>query len=514
MKIKKLITVISAVCLLLTAFAVPSAGAIDGKLVTSGAMLEIYSGDRITETQNLGSVAEAWSNAMAKANNYTETVITMGSDWEMDQLLTVKENCHITLDLNGHYINRKRNGEIIRSGGVFHLEEKSVFTLRDSNPKSKGFDGVKGGVIAGGASTNYGGGVYTEDAAQFRMQGGTIYNCKSSYAGGAVCVDGSSMDTKFIMTGGRIYGCQTVDSVDNCPGGGVYLYKGVVDISNAKIDNCYSEDDGGAIYSERGEIYLKNVIFAGNRAHEMGGAIYLAHDTTKLQATYLNAQGCIFASNHSDEEGGAVFIRDNPTENRATVFHDCKFRNNSAKKDGGAIYVDDDNVGLSQCEIVGNLTEGSGGGVYVDGRYWVTLKGLTVIKDNISDKSKGVADVALESRTLGTARIMNAGLYDGSVVYVGSTSGSTQRISEWISQYQAKYFKTYDGNISERDSRTVQATMVSTGSIFSNGGLTAILIIGGLGVVGIIILIIYKKKKTKTNTNNATEGGEENDDIN
>ena len=56
--------------------------------------------------------------------------------------------------------------------------------------------------------------------------------------------------------------------------------------------------------------------------------------------------------------------------------------------------------------------------------------------------------------------------------------------------------------------------MVSTGSIFSNGGLTAILIIGGLGVVGIIILIIYKKKKTKTNTNNATEGGEENDDIN
>ena len=109
---------------------------------------------------------------------------------------------------------------------------------------------------------------------------------------------------------------------------------------------------------------------------------------------------------------------------------------------------------------------------------------------------------------------MNAGLYDGSVVYVGSTSGSTQRISEWISQYQAKYFKTYDGNISARDSRTVQATMVSTGSIFSNGGLTAILIIGGLGVVGIIILIIYKKQKTKTNTNNATEGGEENDDIN
>ncbi len=307
MKLKKLITVIIAVCLLLTAFAMPSAGAIDGKLVTSGAIVEIYSGDRMTETLNLGSVAEAWSNAMAKANNYTETVITMGSDWEEDELLTVKENCHVTLDLNGHYIHRKRNGEIIRSGEVIRIKEKAVFTLRDSNPKSKGFDGVQGGVITGGASTNYGGGVYIEDSAEFRMQGGTIYNCKSSYAGGGVCVDGSSMDTKFIMTGGRIYGCKTVDSIDNCPGGGVYLYKGVVDISNAKIDSCYSEYDGGAIYSERGEVLLKNVIFAGNRAREMGGAIYVAHDTTKLQATYLNAQGCIFAGNHSDEDGGAVF---------------------------------------------------------------------------------------------------------------------------------------------------------------------------------------------------------------
>ena len=121
MKIKKLITVISAVCLLLTVFAVPSAEAIDGKLVTSGAIVEIYSGDRMTETLNYGSVAEAWSDAMAKANNYTETVIIMGSDWEEDELLTVKENCHITLDLNGHYIHRKRNGEIIRSGEVIRV---------------------------------------------------------------------------------------------------------------------------------------------------------------------------------------------------------------------------------------------------------------------------------------------------------------------------------------------------------------------------------------------------------
>ena len=283
MKIKKFISVISAVCMLITPFAVPTAGAsINPKLVTTGCVVEAY-GSNSTTSMNLSSISYGWDRVKELAPQSREVIMTLGDNWEEDQLLTIGENQHVTIDLNGHYILRKRNGDMIKNGEIFLVEKNAVLTIRDSNPKSEGYDGVKGGVIAGGASSNSAGGVHIKEDGEFRMEGGTIYDCRTDEDGGAVYVDGSSDNTKFTMTGGRIYGCKTVDSADNCLGGAVYLNRGTVDISNAKIDSCYSEDDGGAIYSERGVITLKNVIFAGNKAIEQGGVIYTAHDTKKKQ---------------------------------------------------------------------------------------------------------------------------------------------------------------------------------------------------------------------------------------
>lgn len=513
MKIKKLIAAVPAVCLLLAAFGTIHVGAVDAGTVTSGAVVEVYSGQKLQSTTEYGSPAEAWTRTVSSADSSSETVITLGADWNEDEILTIKSGQHITLDLNGHYVKRSRNYSLKSDGAVFHINSSGVFTLRDSNPKSKGYDGVKGGVITGGASSNTGGGVHIDEDGEFRMEGGTIYDCITDEDGGAVYLDGSSMNTKFTMTGGRIYGCKTIDSANECYGGAIYLRKGTVAISNAKIDDCYSEDDGGAIYSERGKITLNNVIFSGNKCREKGGAIYIAHDTAKYQATLLHVYDCIFAGNQAEEDGGAVFINDNAENNEAVLFHNCQFRNNNAAGYGGAIYVNDDNIALSSCEITANRAGQPGGGVFVDCRYDITLKGQMIIKDNFSEKGKGVSNLALDNGTLGTSHVINGGLYKNSIVHVGSTASKSVLLSEWMSQYQAKYFAADEGTLMFHEQRVVEAPMIVTASLFSEGGFKAVIILGSVGVIGTIILIIRKKSTHKAVQGNeeAVQGGEEND---
>ncbi len=507
-KHKKILYTLPVAFLLLSSFGVTAASAAgsNAKDVTDGAVVEVFSDGELKSKTEFDSVSEAWKNAVSIANKTDEIVITLGEDWAEDESLIIKYGQHITLDLNGHYIKRNRNHEMVSDGNVFRVRQMAVFTLRDSNPKSAGYDGVKGGIITGGASSNTGGGVHIDEFGEFHMEGGTIYDCITDADGGGVNVSGNTKDTKFIMTGGRIYSCKTIDSVNNCYGGGVYLENGEVTISNATIDDCYSEDDGGAIYSERGTITLNNVVFTGNKAHEDGGAIYTALDTEKEKSTTLHAYDCIFANNHADENAGAVKINDNPPDGGAVIFHNCKFRNNDAVEKGGAVYINDDNIALSSCEIIKNHSGKEGGGVFVDDRYNITLKGLMIIKDNTSDKGVGVSNLALEDANMGTARIINGGLYKNSYVRVGTTSEKSVLISEWMSQYQMQYYKADGGTLSSKDLREVDATMIVTASIFSEGGIYAIVIIGSAGIIGTVILIIYRKRKGK-----ASEGGKEYD---
>ncbi len=183
----------------------------------------------------------------------------------------------------------------------------------------------------------------------------------------------------------------------------------------------------------------------------------------------------------------------------------CQFRNSDAKKKGGAIYVKDNNVALSSCEIINNHAGDYGGGVFVDDRYNITLKGKMIIKDNTSDKGNGVANLALEDGAMGTARIMNGGLYKNSYVRVGTTTDKSIMISEWMSQYQMQYFQADEGTLSAKELRNVEADMVVTASIFGDGSWVIIIVFLAAGLITTITLVIYKKRMKA-----ATEGGKEN----
>ncbi len=441
----------------------------------------------------------AWNEATARANSTDEVKLVMGTNWEHDSQLTLTSGKKLIVDLNGHYIKRTRNKKQINNGSVFRVESHATLTVMDSNPDVLGYDGVMGGVITGGSSGNSAGGIHIEESGHVIWQGGTLYECDTDYHGGGFYLAGSTEDTSLTMTGGKIYGCQTIDSADNCHGGAIYVKNGTVDISNAVIDNCYSEDYGGGIYIDNGYLNVYNTLFSSNYALDYGGALYLAGDAL------VYFKDCTFVNNKTDDDGGALYINNNPSGDKviryanleypATIFDGCIFRNNYANDRGGAIFIDDDNVALINVIVENNTAKNAGGGVWVDSLSDITFKGKCIVKDNNCISNSAFRNVTLQKGVSSQAYVYSAGLYAGSYIGINSDSSSSDiKISIKMSKYQMQYFHADSGTLIMRDETEENAEMVVTASLFGNGIFWVSVGIGVVGIGAAIGIIIYRKK--------------------
>ena len=193
---------------------------------TTKTLVEVYSGEKRISKNEYSAPADAWSKAVNSAGSDKETVITLVGDWQSSEMYELGSEKHITIDLNGHYIKRDLNYDKKSKGGLFSVKDKALLTIKDSSPESPGYDGIKGGVLTGGASSDTGGRFEITGKGKVIMNGGTIYDCITDEDGGAVRI----ADGEFTLTGGRIYHCQTIDSADNCEGGAIFLDKGTVRI--------------------------------------------------------------------------------------------------------------------------------------------------------------------------------------------------------------------------------------------------------------------------------------------
>ena len=141
------------------------------------------------------------------------------------------------------------------------------------------------------------------------------------------------------------------------------------------------------------------------------------------------------------------------------MFDRCEFTDNKAGEDGGAIVALDDGLVLSNVTITDNSAGGYGGGVFVDARYDINVKGIVIIKDNKCDKDSTCNDLALEDGTAATARVYSGGLIDGSWIAIGSTASGSIRMSKKMSVYEMKYFhdcvRSFGRGEEDRDGRCV-----------------------------------------------------------
>ena len=478
-------------------------------------LLEIYKSSNRSQRkaselflrQEFDTPTEAFANLIVKY--ITSAVIgyrvelTLGSDYSFDGQITVPSNAYLVVDLNGHYIKRNRNNKKIDNGGVFIVKEGGTLTINDSNPKSNGYNGLKGGVITGGANSNGGGGITVENNANLFMNGGTIYQCSTDYHGGGICAKEGSK--QIVLKKCQINSCKADDSWSDCNGGGVYAKSASrLELENVTVKSCYSEDYGGGVYyygGNNGIFIVSACTFDNNKCGDDGGAAYYSSS----EGGYFDK--CTFTSNRADDDGGCVYAVKNGLnvyegkKNEPVMIRESTMSGNSCGDEGSAVFVDRNDVVFVTDTITGNTADDKGA-VYVShnaGRYGydISVKGLMVIKDNKADAAQRT-NIVLENYGATHNYIYSAGLYEGSHISFSVLESGKVKVLRNVNSYQLHFYHPEKGSLSFESEKAVDATLV-TASVFSKGSYMTIFAISGALILCAAAAIVYKKKKGDKN---------------
>ncbi len=320
------------------------------------------------------SLETAWAEDCAEIvgrGSYSDVQTALNQAWGGQTVRLLKdvglgsplliEEKKVTLDLNGHTIDRGLKEGTASEGFAIKVFSNGELTLTDSSE-------AKTGLITGGNSDTYSGAVDISDS-NFYMKGGTISGNKGHYGGG-VSIYGEN--SKFYMEGGTISG-NTAD----CVGGGVYIGYGEFYMEGGSIcGNTAKEYGGGGVYVDDGEFYMEGGSICGNTVKDFdGGGVSVNYNSV------FTMNGGKISFNSAKYGGGASIGFDsefNMTGGTITL--------NTAAVGGGAV----DNAGVFRMTggtITFNTTGTTGtscGGLYTystGGR--TCLSGSTEIYGNV-----------------------------------------------------------------------------------------------------------------------------------
>lgn len=361
----------------------------------------------------LGSIWAELQKMINDAEN--ESTITLQQDYtadSKDDRLKMPKKKKLTLNLNGHTLNRNRsksdkNGHVIEVLGELTIVGDGTIKggyAEHGGGICIGEDGVlnlNGGTITLNRSSADGGGIYNKNV--LNIDGGKIIDNYSSDTGGGIFCTG---DARLYINHAEI-----CSNTAKNTGGGIRLHldKDAV-IENSWIAyNKTEKGDGGGINMDTGKtLTIKNTLVEGNTSHEDGGGIY------QFEKGRLYLEGCTISGNHSGIDGGGIFSK---TEKEVRIT-DTVIIGNIAEESGGGAWMKDGDLEVAgdQTLIIDNEAKKNGGGLLVngsdgmfdsnDGEIW--LKGGTIIQNKAGNLGGGifVEDTSDGIKLYGDAKIL------------------------------------------------------------------------------------------------------------
>ena len=266
---KKIFTIVLTICMLASVLCVPTFAAESNTIMVSVSGLK--EDGTIIGLNHWTEFADGWEAAVDFAcdedfmekNGYIRIVVDFRGDWNANEngefgksswtgfqysTIYVPDDVRITLNLNGHTINRTLK-EWEHDGEVIYIDEDADVIIND-------------GTISGGWSCNGAGGIYIDDGANVTLNNINIVGNKVDDADGAgiAVYNGATLT----MNGGCVSRNVSYNSVR---GGGVFIdeasanFKGVTFQDNQGIDFSTL---GVVVYVEDGTVDMEDCEIVGN----------------------------------------------------------------------------------------------------------------------------------------------------------------------------------------------------------------------------------------------------------
>ena len=385
------------------------------------------------------------------------------SDGGKSNRIKINKKKNLTIDLDGHTVNRNRDSSS-SDGHAFEISGSSTVTIKSTSTQA---------LVTGGYAEN-GGAVNIHDGSTVTFNNIKFDGNHASSDGGAIYARGVLNMANCVIsnnvaddTGGAIFTCDDCDfDLDHVTitlntakndGGAINAHiDNTSYIKNSTItknksltedggaisfdsdgdlliitDSIINENEalkgnGGAIENEDGQVDIKHTTISQNTAKN-GGAIY-ADDDINIDE---NTSGSTISLNYAKENGGAIYVN-----NSDVIIYDGAFNGNKAALAGGAIFIKGDMADIRGGTFTNNEAVGdSGGAVYMDKNGKLILSGGT-FTDNVATSVGGAICFPKKADKFelnGTVTIQNNGaslgpdvyLYEGGEIEItGSLAGS------------------------------------------------------------------------------------------